>query len=230
MAEIALDYERLSDVELAQFVVRRDPHAVRVVTQRNNQRLFRAAFSILKNRAEAEEAVQEAYLKAFAAMDGFAGRSSLSTWLTRIAINEALARARRAERRARIEEEHQLVNLDTYREKFMASSDSARSPEANVMRRQLAKLLERAIGNLPELFRPVFVLRDIEGLSVEETSEVLQIPRETVKTRLLRARRRLQQELDPELREALHDTFPFAGANCEALTEKVLARYLALPG
>jgi RNA polymerase sigma-70 factor (ECF subfamily) len=203
---------------------------VRVVTQRNNQRLFRAAFSILKNRAEAEEAVQEAYLKAFAAMDGFAGRSSLSTWLTRIAINEALARARRAERRARIEEEHQLVNLDTYREKFMASSDSARSPEANVMRRQLAKLLERAIGNLPELFRPVFVLRDIEGLSVEETSEVLQIPRETVKTRLLRARRRLQQELDPELREALHDTFPFAGANCEALTVKVLARYLALPG
>ena len=82
------------------------------------------------------------------------------------------------------------------------------------MRRQVAKLLERAIAELPETFRPVFVLREIEGLSVEEAAEALDIPKETVKTRLLRARRRLQMELDPELREALHDTFPFAGADC----------------
>ena len=95
------------------------------------------------------------------------------------------------------------------------------------MRRQVAKLLERAVANLPEAFRPVFVLREIEGLSVEETAEVLQIPGETVKTRLLRARRRLQQELDPELREALHDTFPFAGRECNALTERVIAKFLA---
>ena len=108
----------------------------------------------------------------------------------------------------------------------MAGSGMARSPEADVMRRQVSKLLERAIAELPETFRPVFVLRDIEGLSVEETAEVLQIPKETVKTRLFRARQRLQQELDPELREALRDTFPFAGADCDALTARVLARFI----
>ena len=94
MAEIALDYARASDVELCRLVVRRDPHAVRLITSRNNQRLYRAAWSVLKHRAEAEEAVQDGYLKAFAAMDSFAGTSSLSTWLTRIVINEAERRAR----------------------------------------------------------------------------------------------------------------------------------------
>ena len=91
------------------------------------------------------------------------------------------------------------------------------------MRGQVARLLERAIGKLPENFRTVFVLREVEGLSVEETADVLQVPKETVKTRLLRARRRLQQELDPELREALLGAFPFAGADCDRLTERVLA-------
>ena len=97
------------------------------------------------------------------------------------------------------------------------------------MRAQIAKLLERAIANLPAAFRPVFVLREIERLSVEETAEALQIPTGTVKTRLLRSRRILQRELDPEIREALGDTFPFAGHDCDALTERVLARFLAEP-
>ena len=88
MAEFALDYEHLSDVELARLVTRRDPSAVRVITRRNNQRLYRAAWSVLRDRAEAEDAVQDAYLKAFAAIGGFEGRSSLSTWLTRIVIND----------------------------------------------------------------------------------------------------------------------------------------------
>src|SRR6476620_12170225 len=90
MAEFALDYEHLTDVELARLVVQRDPHAVRVITRRNNQRLYRAAWSVLRDRAEAEDVVQESYLKAFAAMQGFEGRSALSTWLTRIVINQAL--------------------------------------------------------------------------------------------------------------------------------------------
>jgi len=227
MGEIALDYERLSDVELVKLVARRDPHAVRIITQRNNQRLYRAAWSILKDRAEAEEAVQEAYLKAFAAMDGFEGRSALTTWLTRIVINEALERRRTAERRARLHQEQQIADIEIYRERLMAIAVATESPEADVMRRQVAKLLERAVANLAEVFRPVFVLREIEGLSVEETAEVLQIPGETVKTRLLRARRRLREELDPALREALHDTFPFAGRECNALTERVIAKFLA---
>ncbi|MET0688885.1 MAG: sigma-70 family RNA polymerase sigma factor [Methyloceanibacter sp.] len=102
MAETALEYEHASDIELCRLVVRRDPQAVRLVTRRNNQRLYRAAWSILKNRAEAEEAVQDGYLKAFAAIGSFDGRSALSTWLTRIVVNEALARRRTAQRRVRL--------------------------------------------------------------------------------------------------------------------------------
>ena len=109
----------------------------------------------------------------------------------------------------------------------MAGSETSQSPEAETMRRQIAKLLERAVSNLPDAFRPVFVLREIEGLSVEETAEALQIPKDTVKTRLLRSRRILQRELDPEIHEALRDTFPFAGRDCDALTERVLAKFLA---
>jgi RNA polymerase sigma-70 factor (ECF subfamily) len=99
------------------------------------------------------------------------------------------------------------------------------SPEKLLIRREIAKLLEKAVARLPDHFRPVFVLRDIEGLSVQETAEVLQIPEETVKTKLFRARRRLRQELDPELFSALSETFSFAGGDCQALTERVVSLF-----
>ena len=149
MAEFALDYEHLSDVELARLVTQRDPSAVRVITRRNNQRLYRAAWSVLRDRAEAEDAVQDAYLKAFAAIGGFEGRSSLSTWLTRIVINEALEHRRTAEKRQRILREQSVIDIDDYRERLMAGSEVSQSPEAETMRTQIAKLLERAISNLP---------------------------------------------------------------------------------
>jgi RNA polymerase sigma-70 factor, ECF subfamily len=219
------DYTTLTDGELASRIATRDVAAVRLVTGRNNQRLFRAAWSILKDRSEAEEAVQDGYMKAFDAIETFAGRSSLSTWLTRIVVNEALTRRRRAQRWSRLLNQEPVLVLDEYREKLMAGSVT-QSPERILMRRQIAKLLETAIARLPDTFRPVFVLREVEGLSVEDTAEALQIPEETVKTRLFRARRRLQKELDPELCGALSETFPFAGADCEAMTEKVLASLL----
>jgi RNA polymerase sigma-70 factor (ECF subfamily) len=219
-----IDYTALSDDELACRIATRDVAAVRLVTNRNNQRLFRTAWSILKDRSEAEEAVQDGYLKAFDAIGTFAGRSSLSTWLTRIVVNEALSRRSRAQKRARLLNQESVLVLEEYREKLMAGSIT-QSPEKALMRRQIAKLLEMAIARLPDTFRPVFVLREIEGLSVEDTAEALQIPEETVKTRLFRARRRLQKELDPELCGALSETFPFAGADCEALTNRVLASF-----
>lgn len=218
------DYATLSDGELASRIAARDVAAVRLVTGRNNQRLFRTAWSILKDRSEAEEAVQDGYMKAFDAIETFAGRSSLSTWLTRIVVNEALSRRSRAQRRSRLLNQESVVVLEEYREKLMAGSVT-QSPEKVLMRRQISKLLETAIARLPDTFRPVFVLREIEGLSVEDTAEALQIPEETVKTRLFRARRRLQKELDPELCGALSETFPFAGADCEALTNRVLASF-----
>jgi RNA polymerase sigma-70 factor (ECF subfamily) len=222
-AQPRLDYAALGDLELAGLCARRDRDAVRHVVTANNQRLFRAAWSILKDRGDAEEAVQAAYLSAFASLGRFEGRSSLATWLTRIVINEALSRLR-AERRRRSSLEVEGVSvLDAYREKMTAGSQVAQ-PDAAIAREQLRRLLEHAVTGLPETFRTVFVLREVEGLSVEETADALGIPPATVKTRLLRARRRLQQALAPEVHEALTGAFPFAGADCAALTERVLDR------
>jgi len=229
LTEKKLDYATLADLEVARRIADGDVEAVRWVTGRNNQRLYRAALSILNDRPEAEDALQDAYMKAFEAIETFAGRSTLSTWLTRIVVNEALGRRRRVQRRSELLNQESVLILEEYREKLMAGSITP-SPERAVMRRQISKLLEMAIARLPDTFRPVFVMREIEGLSVEETAEALQIPEETVKTRLFRARRRLQKELDPELCNALSETFQFAGADCERITEQVVARFVKTLG
>lgn len=218
------DYENLTDVELAACFARKEPDAVRLVTQRNNQRLFRAAWSVTRNRAEAEDVVQETYFRAISAAAAFNGRSSLTTWLTRIAVNEALSRRRVALRRMAALNTNSVVVMDEYREKLMNAAAGRATPEAALVRKQLAGVLERAIARLPEPFRLVFVLREIEGLSVDETAAVLGINPDTVKTRAVRARHRLQQMLDPEWKAALAETFPFAGVDCEALTARVLER------
>jgi RNA polymerase sigma-70 factor (ECF subfamily) len=212
----------MDDVNLARLITARDAQAVRVVTTRNNQRMFRAAWSILKHRADAEDAVQTAYLQAFAAIEDFEGRSSLSTWLTRIVINEALGRKRVAKRRRAQLDGSSVTVLDDYREKLMRGSTSGTSPETEVARMQVRRLLEEAISGLPAAFRLVFVLREIEGMTVEATAEALHLKPATVKTRFLRARRRLQEALAPELKSALADSFAFAGGDCEALTERVV--------
>ena len=221
-AQAKVDFSMLGDAELARLCAQGDADAVRHVITSNNQRLFRAAWSILKDRSDAEEAVQTAYVSAFSSIQRFEGRSSLTTWLTRIVINEALGRVRTESRRRSQLEEQGVRVLDTYREKLMAGSETP-APDVAVAREQLRRLLERAVAGLPEIFRTVFVLREIEGLSVDDTSEALSIPCATVKTRLLRAKRRLQEALAPEVHEALNGIFPFAGADCAALTERVMA-------
>jgi len=221
------DYLSLDDAALARLIALRDPEAVRLVTQRNNQRLFRAAWSILKDCDEAEDAVQSAYLQAFRAIGGFEGRSSLTTWLTRIAINEALGRARAARRRRDQLEASSVTMLDDYREKLMQGSVSAAAPDKELARTQVRLLLEQAIAGLPADFRLVFVLREIEGLSVEETAESLGLVAGTVKTRHLRARRKLQEALAPDLSNVLAGAFPFAGSDCEKMTEAVVRRFCA---
>jgi len=218
------DYEALDDAVLAGLVAIRDPAAVRLVTTRNNQRLFRAAFAILGNRAEAEDVVQSAYLRAFAAIRSFEGRSSLSTWLTRITINEALGRVRATKRRRAHLEDSSVAVLDDYREKLMQGSMSV-SPDKAQARAELRRIMEQAIAALPEPFRLVFVLREIEDMDVETVSQTLGILPATVKTRHLRARRRLQQALAPEVKDALTGSFPFAGADCEAMTERVVRAF-----
>lgn len=217
-----LDYNAFSDVELASLVAARDAEAVRLVTERNNRRLFRTAWSILKNREDAEDVVQSAYLRGFRAIADFAGGSSLTTWLTRIVINESLCRLRASKRKRAHLEGNSVIFVEDYREKLMRGSTRHSSPEAFVAGAQIRQMLEEAIASLPPTFRMVFILRDIEGLSVAEVAETLDISPPTVKSRHHRARRRLQIELGPELRNALIGTFPFAGADCKELTDRVL--------
>ena len=217
----AVDFASLGDFDLARLCAARNRGAIAHVIGANNQRMFRAAWSILRNRAEAEECVQAAYLAAFGAIGTFEGRSALSTWLTRIVVNEALGRRRSEERRRRHLEQKGVAVLDDYREALMRGSDSE-MPDVAVAREQIRKLLEQAVAALPEAFRTVFVLREIEGLSSEDTAAILDVPVATVKTRLFRGRRRLQQMLAPELGSVLSGTFPFAGSDCAALTERVL--------
>lgn len=218
---IALDYSAFGDAELARLCASRDRGAITHVISSNNQRLFRAAWSILGNRAEAEECVQAGYLAGFAAIGTFEGRSALSTWLTRIVINEALGRRRAEERRRRHLEGKGVAVLDDYREALMRGSE-ADTPDVAVAREQIRKLLEQAVAGLPDAFRTVFVLREIEGLSSEETAAILDVPVATVKTRLFRGRRKLQEMLAPDLGSVLTGTFPLAGADCAAMTERVL--------
>lgn len=218
----APDVERLSDLALAERAAARDPGAVRVITARNNQRLFRAAWSILGNREDAEEVVQETYFKAFAGRARFAGQSALSTWLTRIAINEALGRRRAAARQRRALDAADVAVLAEYRDRLATSHGAFAAPDQEALVRELARSLEAAIAALPSEFRMVFILRAIEQLSVEEVAEIAGVLPQTVKTRYLRARRRLQEMLGPEVRAALDQSFRFAGMDCERITERTL--------
>ena len=223
MAISARDLTALTDLELARRVGQRDPGAVRLMTERNNQRLFRTAWSISRNRSEAEDVVQTAYLRAFAAIGDFAGHASLSTWLTRIVINEALGRERAARRRRARLNADSITDLDAYREKLMTGSIQRGGPDAALAITQMRGMLETAIAGLPRDFRLVFVMREIEEMTVEEVADALAILPATVKTRLFRARRRLREALAPELQASLNGAFPFAGADCAVLTDKVLA-------
>ena len=218
----ALEKPQANEAALLARLRRRDPAAAREVIKANNQRLFRAAWSVLKNRTEAEEVVQETYLKGFTAIAGFKGESSLSTWLTRIAINEAHSRRRSANRRLIALGRAGVAFIEDYREAFMRRSEHQQPADHALLRSQIAALLHRAIARLPEAFRMVFVLREIEEMSVEETARSLAISRQTVKTRLFRAKRRLRLDLDPELKGALSEVVRFKGADCDALTAKVL--------
>jgi RNA polymerase sigma-70 factor (ECF subfamily) len=221
---IAID--TLGDAELAALARQGDGAAFRVIMQRHNRRLYRAARAVLHDDAEAEDVVQEAYVRAFAALGDFRGDSSLATWLTRIALNEALGRLRR--RRPTVEIETFDARPEARVIPFPLMSPDM-NPEQAAARQDVRRLLERAIDGLPEPFRVVFVLRDVEELSIEETAAQLGLRPETVKTRLHRARRRLREALDAELASALTDAFPFAGARCARITDAVLKR-LGIPG
>ena len=218
-----------SDLELAGPIGRGDPDAFRILMRRHNQRLFRIARSVLRDPAEAEDAVQDAYILAFTRIGQFREDASLATWLGRIVLNEALRRLR--QRRPMTEFDEGGADVRTAGAEvipFPGSQQPIATPEEDAARAETRRLLERAIDALPDQFRIVFVLREIEQMSVEETACSLGIPPDTVKTRLHRARRLLGQSLRRQLAPDLGGVFPFAGARCTRIVARVLDR-LGLP-
>ena len=214
--------ERLSDEELVDLARARDEAAVRAITKRYNRRLFRIARSILRNDAEAEDVVQETYVRAFTGLDLFRGDAGFGTWITRIAMNEALGRLRR--RRPTVDWETYGGNRNQAEIIHFPASAASNDPEKAMAQSEVRAVLEQAIDELPDAFRAVFVARIVEGMSVEQTADLFGLQPETVKTRLHRARLLLREELDKQLGPALTSSFPFDGARCDRMTDAVVAR------
>ena len=201
--------DSLTDEEIVDRVRAGDRALFELILRRHNERIYRTVRSILRDEAEVEDAMQQAYVDAFAHLGDFAGRARFSTWLTRIAVHEALARKRRQRPEGEL-----MTNLP----------DPNRSPEQRTQDAETQKLLVTAIDDLPEHFRTVFVLRAVQGLSIEETAETLDLNTETVKTRLHRARGLLQKSILARTEPALAQALPFPDTRCDRVVAAVLHR------
>jgi RNA polymerase sigma-70 factor, ECF subfamily len=210
------------DAELVKRALAREEAAVRAILKANNRRLYRLARGILRNDSEAEDVVQETYVRAFTHLADFRGESSLSTWLSRIALNEALGRLRRERPGVEISSLPQgALEAQIIRFPLMSIADD---PEKSMAQREIHRVVEAAIDELPEAFRIVFITRVVEGMNVEETAELLDLKPETVKTRLHRARAMLRDNVEKKIGPVIMEVFPFAGRRCDRLTEAVLQR------
>lgn len=217
-----IDYLGLPELVLVDYARAGDREAFQAIMKRCNQRLFRIARAVVRDEAEAEDVLQEAYTRAFSAIATFRGEAGIATWLTRIVLNEAHGRLRRRKLTVDLDQlETAQVNAQVLNFPGMTKSED---PEADAARAQIRRILEQAVDALPEPFRLVFILREVEELSAEETASHLNLRVETVKTRLHRARRRLRDALDAQLADVMVGAYPFLGVRCERVTEAVLRR------
>ena len=205
--------------ELSQRIGGGDTAAFAELMRKHNRMLFRTARAILRDDAEAEDALQEAYLRVYWSIGRFRGEARLSTWLVRIVANEALARLRKSARRA------QIVPISSDVETDIPSNDG---PELGTQRREVRRLLEEKIDALPQAYRSVFMLRALEEFSVKETAAALDIPEATVRTRFFRARSQLREALSQEVDLDFDGAFAFAGERCDRIVAAVLARLAAV--
>jgi len=199
-----------------------DAQAFERIMREHNRMLFRTARAILRDDAEAEDALQEAYVQAYHALGSFRGEAKLSTWLARIVANEALMRLRKLSRRAEIVPMQPAVSGQELEQ--VSDTDMNNAPDMSAERKELRRALESQIDALPDTYRAVFMLRAVEELSVEETAAVLDIPPATVRTRFFRARSLLREALAQKIDLACEDAFSFAGARCDRIVASVLAR------
>jgi RNA polymerase sigma-70 factor (ECF subfamily) len=226
-------FAALTDEEVVSRVLGGETALFEVLMRRHNQRLFRTARSIVRDNAEAEDVMQEAYVRAFAQLGQFEGRASWATWLTRIAVNEALARVRRRGRFVDADvdgrEDSSMDPFDRFRGRAPGElPDGTRLPEVGpedqASAREMVAFLERAVDALPDIYRTVFVLREVEGLSTAETASSLDITEELVKVRLHRARAELRRTLEARLGTAQRDLYSFHLSRCDRIVERVMAR------
>lgn len=206
------------DSELVRLAIQGNTHAFELIMRRHNRLLFRTVRSIVKNDAEAEDVLQEAYVKIWRSLGTFRDDAKLSTWLARIAINEALGRLRR-HRATVIPLDAQGISI---RDDSVLEQHRPDHPESHVMSTQMRQLLETRIDALPDAFRTVFVLRAVQELSVEETALALDIPEATVRTRFFRARSLLREALARDIDVATADAFAFDGTRCDRIVAKVI--------
>ena len=210
--------EAWSDEEVVRRVLAGETALFEILMRRYNQRVYRAARAILRDDDEAEDVMQDAYVRAFQHLGQFAGRAQFSTWLTRIAIHEALARVHRQSRLQPLE------SYDGAGEFRMSLASRQPDPERQAGKSETAHLLEEAILALPDAYRSVIMLRDVEELTTEETASVLQISEQNVKVRLHRARGMLRRELFARAGAASSAAFLFPATRCDRVVANVLRR------
>jgi RNA polymerase sigma factor (sigma-70 family) len=196
-----------------------DRAAFEQVMRQHNRRLYRLARAALRDDAEAEDALQDAYIAAYRSIDKFRGESTLSTWLSRLVLNECFGRLRRGARRQKV-----IPMVSPTQEMDAVPEQDESGPDRLLARAQMRDLLERKLDTLPEAFRLVFVLRSVEELSVEETAQTLGIPEATVRSRYFRAKGLLREALAKEIDLAERGIFEFGGKHCDRIVASVMAR------
>lgn len=216
--------QNLSDEEVVQRVLAGDTALFEILMRRHNQRLYRVARSILRDDAESEDVMQDAYVRAYQHLSQFAGRAKFSTWLTRIAVHEALARV---QRRNRFQDLDPVAAPEGDGMELVKSQD--RDPEQQAGNAELRVLLEEAVGTLPEGYRSVFMLREVEQMSTQETAEALELTEATVKVRLHRAHAMLRRALYERTGATATHAFAFAAPRCDRVVSAVFRRLAELP-
>jgi len=227
---VQLNLSALPDWDLAERMRGGDQRAFELVMRRHNRLLYRTARAILRDDAEAEDCVQEAYLQGFRSIAAFRGESKLSTWLTRIVVNQALGTMRKRKKQDSDISLDNVLDLDGHVRGASALVGEPEQPEASALREEMRRILERNIDQLPSAFRTVFMLRALEEMSAQETAECLGIPEATVRTRFFRARSLLRGSLEKDMDVALEEAFAFDGARCDRIVQAVLDRLRRLTG
>ena len=218
-AEVAALQEPLSDEEVVARVLAGETGMFEIIMRRHNQRLYRVARAILRNDGEAEDVMQDAYVRAYEHLDQFAGRAKFSTWLTRIAVHEALRRQRCGNRYQELEpmSEQEGDPMDRF-------ASAAPNPEQQASNSEIRRLLEEAVEKLPDAYRTIFVLRDVEEMSTTDTADVLEISEDNVKVRLHRARALLRKSLYARAGMERKEAFNFQAVRCDRVVKNVFER------